>query len=315
MDNKNIFNMKDIKKEFKKFGVFYTSNDLSLYLKSLIDVNYKNVYDPTCGSGALLKIFDDNIKKYGQEIDKNSLNVATNTLVNFEGMIGDTLIDDKFINYKFDVVIANPPFSINWQPNLINSLDVRFKNLPVLPPQSKADYAFILHCLDKITNDGMAIILNSPGILYRGNKEGQLRKWLIDNNYIDKIISVPGKNFIDTSIATCVIILKKNKTTTNVKFVDSENNISKIITQQEIIKNNYMLNVNNFCAITIKKEHIDPKILAKEINQTLIKAITTELTLNKFIYENFGDGEPLDNIIINIEKVLNEFRRQPKFVF
>lgn len=306
-----MFNLKAIKNEFKKHGVYHTPDDLALYLKSFIDIDYTTVYDPTCGTGALLKVFDDNIVKYGQELDNNALNVACNTLVNFTGKQGDTLAEDKFINQQFDVVIANPPFSIKWSP--VN--DNRFNNAPCLAPESKADYAFILHCLDKIKQNGMAIILNFPGILYRGNNEGKIRKWLIDNNYIDKVISIADKKFIDTAIATCIIVLKKNKTTTDVEFIDTENNLSKIITYEEIVKNNYVLSVSNFCIKPVIKEQINPNELATQINQALIKKIRIELELNKMVYETFGHGEPLDNTIMSIDKLLNEFRRQPKFIF
>ena len=170
--------------------------------------NITEIYDPTCGNGGLLSVFNDNVIKYGQELLEEQLNSARDTLINFNGAVGDTLINPAFIDKKFDYIIANPPFSIKWVPNIE---DERFNIAPALAPQSKADYAFILHILYYLSEVGIAVILGFPGILYRGNSEYKIRKWLVDNNYIEKVVSVPGDKFVDTKITTIVFILNKNK--------------------------------------------------------------------------------------------------------
>ena len=160
------YNIKSIKKEFKAKGIFYTTNELAVLMKSFVDIDTTEVYDPTCGDGSLLSVFDDNIKKYGQEINDHQIEVAKNRLINFTGYCGDTLKEPAFNNKKFKCIVANPPFSIAWEPPILNGLftDDRFRLAPALPPKSKADYAFILHILHYLANDGVAVVLNFPGI-------------------------------------------------------------------------------------------------------------------------------------------------------
>lgn len=207
------YNIKSIKEEFKAKGIFYTTNELALLIKSFIDIETNEVYDPTCGDGSLLSVFEDNVKKYGQEINDHQIEVAKNRLINFVGYCGDTLKDPAFNDKKFKCIVANPPFSISWEHPVLNGIftDDRFRLIPALPPKSKADYAFILHILHYLANDGIAVVLNFPGILYRGNSEGKIRKWIVEQNYIDKVIRIPGKTFIDTTIETALIVLERIK--------------------------------------------------------------------------------------------------------
>ena len=169
------YHIKSIKEEFKSKGIFYTTNELALLIKSFVDIEIDEVYDPTCGDGALLSVFDDSVKKYGQEINEHQIEVAEKRLVNFTGYCGDTLKDPAFKDKKFKCIVANPPFSIKWEPPILNGIftDDRFKFIPALPPKSKADYAFILHILHYLDSDGIAVVLNFPGILYRGNSKGK----------------------------------------------------------------------------------------------------------------------------------------------
>ena len=308
------YNLKTIKNNFKKAGIFYTPNELALFLQSLIDIPYKNVYDPTCGEGALLKIFADDIIKYGQEKEQRALYNAVGNVINFTGLCGDTLANDLFSDKKFDVVIANPPFSIAWRTPTDKNSDIRFKNAPCLPPPSKADYAFILHCLDKISDNGMAIILNFPGILYRGQSEGKIRQWIIDNNYIEKVIHIAGDKFVDSKISTCVIILKKNKQTDDIIFCNSELNITKTVSKTEVAKNNYCLSVSNYCYKIIEKEIINPLELEKTARKKLLSKLKQELEFSSIV-ESFGDTpEPLYKFIQQIDELLNQYRTQQKLI-
>ena len=274
------YNLKSIKDTFKKNGVFYTPPELAIFMKSFIDIDCKNVYDPTCGDGSLLSIFNDNVKKYGQEINQTQLDVAKNRLVNFEGFCGDTLINPAFLDLKFDCIIANPPFSISWKPN---HNDIRFKDSPAMPSASKADYAFILHILYLLNDNGTAVVLNFPGILYRGKKEGLVRQYLIEKNYIEKIVFVEGDTFVDTKIQTALIVFKKNKKNTDIIFEDKKENLKYTASLEEIKKNDFNLSKQYYLKKEIIKEEIDPVELADEANNVFLTTIKANLTFNDIV--------------------------------
>ena len=220
------YSVKSIREEFKQKGIFYTQRELALYMKSLLPDNVNCIYDPTCGNGGLLSVFDDNVEKYGQDINAEQVAQASEQLKNFHGAVGDTLKNPAFTDIKFDYIVANPPFSIKWEP----FEDERFSVAPVLPPQSKADYAFLLHILYCLSDKGIAVVLNFPGILYRGQREGKIRQWLIEKNVIEKVIHIAGNKFEDTKIATCILVLNKAKKDNNILFIDDETKREKIVT-------------------------------------------------------------------------------------
>ena len=203
--------IKNIRKEFKENGIFYTPPELAKKLLEYVDIKPKSVYDPTCGAGNLLKAFPDEVKKYGQEIDEEQIKLID--IPNFTGYAGDVLVDDGFKGKEFDCIVANPPFSVRWDPELLAD-DERFSSCSTLPPPSKADWAFMLHILSHLSRDGVGVVLEFPGILYRGQREGKVREWFIENNYIDRVVNIPGNTFEDTAICTCIVVLKKNKRTT-----------------------------------------------------------------------------------------------------
>lgn len=234
--------IKNIKKEIAKKGIYYTPKELAEYMLSFVKTPYNTAYDPTCGQGNLLAVLPDDVKKYGQEIHDFELEKAQSRLTNFTGYCGDTLKDPYFINEKFDLILANPPFSINWE----REHSVIFDDVNVLPPKSKADYAFIMHCLHVLSDHGTAVIMGFPGILYRGNAEAKIRKWLVENNYIEKIVLIEGKKFTDTSIQTILLILKKDKTDTDITFIDSIINKERKVPIEEIEENDYNLSINSY---------------------------------------------------------------------
>ena len=291
----SVYNLKSIKQRFKKNGIFYTSKELALTLKSYVTINPSTVYDPTCGDGALLEVFDDNIKKYGQEIDSIQLNEASRKLVNFTGRVGDTLKDDKFIDCLFDLIIANPPFSISWTPEVS---DDRFNTLPAMPPKSKADYAFIAHILKHLDPKEMAIVLCFPGILYRGNSEGKIRKWLIDNNLISQVISIPPNQFVDTKIATCILVLQKNKTSTEITFESKDLKKIRIVEQQEVVDNDYNLSVSQYIQEEIIEVKYDPLVLENKARSNMIRKLIADLEMSKMIceWENYDFKTYLNEI-------------------
>lgn len=299
--------IKNIRQEFKNNGIFYTPLALAEKLKSYVDFEPSNVYDPTCGVGNLLSVFPKSISKYGQELDAEQL--ALINLPNFQGYAGDTLTEDKFKGVKFDCIVANPPFSIKWQPDLLTD-DVRFKDCPALPPPSKADWAFMLHILHHLSDNGMAVVLEFPGILYRGQREGKVRRWFVKNNYIDRVVKIPGNTFEDTPIATCIVILKKNRKTTDIIFEDGER--TKTVSFQEIEENDFNLSVEFYLPEIIVKEEIDPTVLENEARRNFLERLRKELDFEKMVCEM--EGISIQPFINSIRAVLREYDTNQRLI-
>lgn len=225
----------------KSGGEFFTPQEVSELLAEMTVVGKKQVnkvYDPCCGSGSLLLKFakvlgKENVRQgfYGQETNITTYNLCRINMflhdINYEKFNiahGDTLTEPKhWDDEPFDCIVSNPPYSIKWEgdanPLLIN--DPRFSPAGVLAPKSKADLAFTLHMLSWLSTAGTAAIVEFPGVLYRSGAEQKIRKYLIDNNYIDTVIQLPPDLFFGTSIATCVIVLKKSKKDNATLFIDA----------------------------------------------------------------------------------------------
>ena len=301
------YSVKSIRKEFKKNGIFYTPPELIDFMYSYIpsNLNPLSVYDPTCGHGALLRGLPDEVKKYGQDINDIAV-LACQDIPNSDIRLGDTLSEPHFIDKKFDLILANPPFSVNWERVHYSWIP---KDIPALPPKSKADYAFILHCLHCLDDNGIAIIMNFPGILYRGQSEGKIRKWLIDNNYIERVVSIPGGKFEDTSIATALLVLRKNKTNQDIIFEDEDEERTASI--QEVIDNNYSLSVSNYIEKEIKKETINPCELEQEARNSLLANIDKSIS---FSYESskIMGWDSIDPLLDKISDLVDSWRQRIK---
>ena len=223
----------------KSGGEYYTPQEVSELLAQITTVGkteVNKVYDPACGSGSLLLKFAKVLGKenvrigfYGQEINLTTYNLCRINMFlhdinynHFDIAHGDTLTNpNHWDDEPFDAIVSNPPYSIKWEgknnPILIN--DPRFSPAGVLAPPSKADLAFTMHMLSWLSTIGTAAIVEFPGVLYRGGAEQKIRKYLIDNNYIDAVIQLPPDLFFGTTIATCIIILKKSKTDNKTLFI------------------------------------------------------------------------------------------------
>lgn len=300
------YSVKEIRKQFKSNGVFYTDEKLAQYIKSFIGEDVKEVYDPTCGNGSLLSVFSDDVKKFGQELNPEQFEVAKETLVNFTGYAGDTLKNPAFMNRKFDTIVANPPFSIRWE--LPSEADERFKDAPTIPTESKADYAFILHILYMLSEHGIAAVLNFPGVLYRGGREGEIRKWIIQNNWIDKVVHIEGGYFEDTSICTALIVFRKDKSSTNIEFIDHEHDLSRIVPLSEVEENGYTLSVSNYIAIEEEKEEVDPIELMNDIHKHILNSLKASLDMELFIsdLENYS----IIPLLTNIERLVKSYKNK-----
>jgi len=305
----------------KSGGEYFTPQEVSELLTRIALVGkteVNKVYDPACGSGSLLlqsaKILGkDNVRQgfFGQEINITTYNLCRiNMFLHdvgfdmFDIAHGDTLTDpEHWDDEPFEVIVSNPPYSIRWDgdanPILIN--DPRFSPAGVLAPKSKADLAFIMHSLAWLATNGTASIVCFPGVMYRGGAEKKLRQYLIDNNYIDAIIQLPENLFFGTSIATCIMVLKKSKSENSTFFIDAskefikitnnnkltEENIknivevyeskeeieyfSKLIPNGDIAKEDYNLSVSTYVEIEDTREKIDIKVLNKDIAEIVKK--------------------------------------------
>jgi len=225
----------------KSGGEFFTPQHVSKLIAQLAmhkQTSVNKIYDPACGSGSLLlqakKHFDEHLIEdgfYGQELNHTTYNLARMNMflhnVNYDKFniqLGDTLIEPHFGDDKpFDAIVSNPPYSVKWvgsdDPTLIN--DDRFAPAGVLAPKSKADFAFVLHALSYLSSKGRAAIVCFPGIFYRGGAEQKIRQYLVDNNYVESVISLAPNLFYGTTIAVMILVLSKHKTDTTTQFIDA----------------------------------------------------------------------------------------------
>lgn len=319
----------------KSGGEFYTPQEVSELLTRLAIVgkdSVNKVYDPACGSGSLLlkaaKILGkENVRNgfYGQEINLTTYNLCRINMFlhdigydKFDIACEDTLITPQhWDDEPFEVIVSNPPYSIKWAGDdnglLIN--DPRYSPAGVLAPKSKADFAFIMHSLAWLATNGTASIVCFPGILYRGGAEQKIRKYLIDNNFVDCIIQLPDNLFFGTSIATCIMVLKKSKKDNNTLFIDAtkecvkvtNNNkltdenienivdiftkredkeyVAKLVSNKEIEENDYNLSVSTYVEKEDTREKIDIDVLNKEIDEIVAREQVLRDEIKKIISE------------------------------
>ena len=315
----------------KSGGEFFTPQEVGELLARIVimdKTSVNKVYDPACGSGGLLLKFakilgKENVREgfFGQEINLTTYNLARINMFlhninynNFSIERGDTLIHPAHWNDEpFDAIVSNPPYSIKWagksNPILIN--DERFAPAGILAPESKADLAFTMHMLSWLSSKGTAAIVEFPGVLYRGGAEQKIRQYMIDNNFVDAVIQLPPDLFFGTSIATCILVLKKNKLDNNILFVDasnefirntnknklSEENINNIIsllkdrksienksylaTYEEIKDNDYNISVNSY----LRANTEDKKIDINEVNRKLAEIVPRQQQIREELEE------------------------------
>ena len=250
----------------KSGGEFFTPQEVSELLTRIAvagKTEVNKVYDPACGSGSLLlkaaKILGkENVRQgfYGQEINLTTYNLCRINMFlhdidfdKFDIAHEDTLLNPQhWDDEPFEVIVSNPPYSIKWEgddnPVLIN--DPRFSPAGVLAPKSKADLAFIMHSLAWLATNGTAAIVCFPGIMYRGGAEKKIRQYLIDNNFIDCIIQLPSNLFFGTSIATCIMVLKRSKADNNTLFIDASNECVKVTNNNKLTEDNIARIVEEF---------------------------------------------------------------------
>lgn len=257
----------------KSGGEFFTPQQVSKLIAQLAmhgQTSINKIYDPACGSGSLLlqakKQFDAHIIEdgfFGQELNHTTYNLARMNMflhnVNYDKFniqLGDTLIDPHFGDEKpFDAIVSNPPYSVKWKgsddPTLIN--DDRFAPAGVLAPKSKADFAFVLHALSYLSSKGRAAIVCFPGIFYRGGAEQKIRQYLVDNNYVETVISLAPNLFYGTTIAVNILVLSKHKTDTSIQFIDASGLFDKKTNNNELSDSH----IEQIMAVFSSKANVD----------------------------------------------------------
>lgn len=288
----------------KSGGEFFTPQEVGELLARIVimdKTSVNKVYDPACGSGGLLLKFakilgKENVREgfFGQEINLTTYNLARINMFlhninynNFSIERGDTLIHPVHWNDEpFDAIVSNPPYSIKWagksNPILIN--DERFAPAGILAPESKADLAFTMHMLSWLSPKGTAAIVEFPGVLYRGGAEQKIRKYMIDNNFVDTVIQLPPDLFFGTSIATCILVLKKNKTDNNILFVDASEECVRNTNKNKLSDNN----INNIVNILKDRKSVDNKSYLATYDE--VKDNEYNISVNSYLKTNTDDN-------------------------
>lgn len=323
----------------KSGGEFFTPQHVSKLIAQLAmhkQTSVNKIYDPACGSGSLLlqakKHFDTHIIEdgfFGQELNHTTYNLARMNMflhnINYDKFniqLGDTLREPHFIDDKpFDAIVSNPPYSVKWigsdDPTLIN--DERFAPAGVLAPKSKADFAFVLHALSYLSSKGRAAIVCFPGIFYRGGAEQKIRKYLVDNNYVETVISLAPNLFFGTTIAVTILVLSKHKADNKIQFIDasglfkketntntltekhieqimrvfdskaSVEHFAKSISFETIANNAYDLSVNSYVEAEDTREKVDIVQLNTELKTTVLKIDQLRKKIDAIVAEIEGE--------------------------
>ena len=301
----------------KSGGEFFTPQEVSELLTRLAIGDKKKVnkvYDPACGSGSLLlkaaKVLGkDNVRLgfFGQEINITTYNLCRINMFlhdigydKFDIALGDTLTAPQhWDDQPFEVIVSNPPYSIRWDGDsdatLIN--DPRFSPAGVLAPKSKADLAFIMHSLAFLATNGTAAIVCFPGIMYRGGAEKKIRQYLVDNNYVDAVIQLPDNLFFGTSIATCIMVMKKGKRDNAVLFVDASEECVKVT------NNNRLTDENIDRILALCKDRKDVQHKARLVHHDEIAENDFNLSVSTYV-EQKDTREKVD--IVKLEAELKE---------
>jgi len=325
----------------KSGGEFFTPQNVSKLIAQLAmhkQTSVNKIYDPAAGSGSLLlqakKHFDSHIIEegfFGQEINHTTYNLARMNMFlhninydKFNMQLGNTLTEPHFIDDKpFDAIVSNPPYSVKWigsdDPTLIN--DDRFAPAGVLAPKSKADFAFVLHALNYLSSKGRAAIVCFPGIFYRGGAEKKIRQYLVDNNYVETVISLAPNLFFGTTIAVNILVLAKNKTDNATQFIDAsgkdffdketnnnvmkDDHIQKImdvfdnkenlvhvamsVANEDIAANDYNLSVSSYVEAKDTREVVDITMLNAELKTTVSKIDQLRCDIDAIVAEIEGE--------------------------
>lgn len=298
----------------KSGGEFFTPQEVGELLARIAIGDRKSVnkvYDPCCGSGGLLLKFakilgKENVRNgyFGQEINLTTYNLARINMflhdVNFDKFdiaLGDTLKEPAhWDDEPFDAIVSNPPYSIKWEgkANPLNINDARFSPAGVLAPASKADLAFTMHMLNWLSTEGTAAIVEFPGVLYRGGTEGKIRDYLVRNNFVEAVIQLPADLFFGTTIATCIIVLKKSKTASDVLFIDASEQFERRDSKNKLMPEN----IERIMAVISSRE--EEEHFAKRVANDEVLANDANLSVSSYV-EKKDEREEIDIAELNAE--------------
>jgi type I restriction enzyme M protein len=314
----------------KKAGEFYTPQQVSKILARIVTLGkdrLKSVYDPCCGSGSLLLRVAKETKVskfFGQELTSTTFNLARMNMLlhdvsyqDFQIANDDTLEQPHYTGETFSAVVANPPYSAIWSADSKFLDDDRFSSCGVLAPKSRADYAFVLHMIHSLEENGTMAVVLPHGVLFRGASEGKIREYLIKNkNYLDTIIGLPANVFFGTSIPTVILVFKKQRENPdNILFIDAsqdyekgknqnllrEEDVDKIIehyrgrketekyshvaSMDEIKENDYNLNIPRYVDTFEEEEPIDISEVQRKLKELDAEMLEVDKELNVYLRE------------------------------
>lgn len=333
----------------KKAGEFYTPQQVSKILAGIVTLGrdrLQSVYDPTMGSGSLLLRVGDSIpvaEYYGQELNGTTYNLARMNLLmhgvnyaRFDVYNGDTLEDDHYDGQSFDAVVANPPYSANWNPD--GKLeDERFRKYGKTAPKSKADFAFVEHMQYHLRADGTMAVVLPHGVLFRGAAEGKIRRYMIEqDNVLDAVIGLPANLFYGTSIPTAILVFKKNRTTKDILFIDAskefekgknQNNltddqVTKIIqtyadrkdiekfahvaSYEDIVENEFNLNIPRYVDTFEEEPPVDVDQLVADIHQTDQELAQSEAAFSQLLNDLVGQNPDAQQQLTKIKELFGD---------
>lgn len=301
---------KQKRQENKSKGIFHTNQKLAIHIKNRM-IEYANklkcgeiteIVDLCCGVGGLLKVFDDNVEKYGCDIEEAFVLEAEK---NINGhFICDSIFNNPFKDKKFKFIIGNYPFSINGDGKEIT----RLLEAPV-ELSNKLDNAFIYANLKALSDDGLCLLLSSNGVLFRDKKEQMFRKYLIDNNYLEAIEEIPSDKefFDDTIIPVVLLVFRKNKSTDSITIID-KNGEKKEVSKKEIEDNNYNLNISRYIYHEIVEEEVDVLKCTRDIIEQNIDSFISNIDMLSSIEELYNENF-IDKYIDSIYCICEEFKK------
>lgn len=314
----------------KKAGEFYTPQQISTILARIVALGktrLRSAYDPTCGSGSLLFRVQKEVGRrggsvenfYGQENNRTTYNLARMNMLmrgvhfrDFDIKQGNTLEQPMHPDLRAEAIVANPPFSAKWSADKVFESDDRFAEYGRLAPKSKADFAFIQHMIHHLADDGTAAVVMPHGVLFRGAAEGVIRKFIIEQNWLDAVIGLPANIFYGTTIPSCILVFKKCRTTKDVLFVDAsdcfqkgknqnwigdddverilstfkdraeEDRFSHLATPEEIAENNFNLNIPRYVDTFEPEPEVDLATVTTNLRQIDAEMVTVDAHIRAF---------------------------------
>lgn len=292
-------------------GAFYTPEALAKKMRAQLPANVAEVYDPTCGDGGLLRIFGDDVRKYGVEIDGAEAEKAR-SIPNSIIFAGDTLANDYFENMQFDTIIANPPFGVKLNrpddPAQTNHLDT-ICACSTYPPNNCADWAFILHILYKLSDKGTAVCLMGLGALYRGRAEAKIREELVNRGVFVRIELIKDAQFEDTSIHVAMLTLRKSSLDKSIVFVDGD--VERRVEYSEIKENGFDLSPNRYVSAEKQEDKwkdFDPRAHEEMIRGIVCKALDKSISASKALCEIDPLLNPIEDFLDSLQAVINKHR-------